>query len=135
MTPTRYPGWRFFGILAGLFNAFLIYGAVALYYGEPTAIRSVGWMTSDGYSPYYEPKDTHFYTFVFSMTITAMGAVLSIKRPAMGFWLFGTGYLTSAVCILILFRAQQDLPMVLGCVAVGVWYSRLGAKQLELDLG
>src|SRR5580765_2613182 len=135
MTPTRYPRWRIFGIVVGVFNAFLLYGAVMLNMGEPTAIRSVGWVTSDAYRPSDEPKDIHFYTFVLSMTLTATGAAVSVKRPAWGYYLFGAGYLTSAASVLVLFRAQECLPMVLGCVAVGVWYSRLGAKQSEADRG
>lgn len=131
MTPTRYPGWRFLGFILGAANACMSYGATLLYYRMPTSLASVGWVRHD--PPATAP---HYHTLLLMIVLTAGGALLSTRRPAWGFLLLGAGYVVGALSVAVLFFPvlKSMVPAVV-LLTLGVWYSRLGFKELDGDRG
>ncbi|HUR39094.1 MAG TPA: hypothetical protein VM222_06355, partial [Planctomycetota bacterium] len=86
----------------------------------------IGWVTHD------PPATTQQYsTSLLSMSLAAVGALLSAWRPAWGFLLLGAGYVAGAISMAVLrFPEIDSLPPAAGLLGVGIWYSRLGFKEL-----
>jgi hypothetical protein len=130
MTPTRYPGWRFFGFLISINNALSAVVAIHMTLsGGATSIETVGWVTKGA-----APSDPRFLTFLFCMSLGVAGGLLSIKNPGRGFALIGASYAAGVLCLLWHFPLQLNRWPVYALVGgVGLLYLHLGIRQLEID--
>jgi len=130
MTPTHYPGWRILGFVLGFGNAIGIVVAFHLVlHGDETAIRTAGWIARGT-----TPSDPKFLTLVFCLSLTVIGALTSVKRPARGFLLLGAGYLASVLSVLVLFPFELGLLTRNGlAIGFGTLYTWLGVRQRAAD--
>ena len=86
-------------------NAACMIGAVHLArQGTDTSSISMGWFTKGT-----SPNDPKFLTFLFCMSLTGIGAAISVRRPARGFLLLGSGYLASVASVAALIPWKTDL--------------------------
>jgi UPF0716 family protein affecting phage T7 exclusion len=91
----------------------------------------VGWVTHDP-----PATSSQYHTLLLMIVLTAGGALLSIRRPAWGFLLLGAGYVVGALSIAVLyFPVLRSMAPAVVLLVPGVWYSRLGFKELDRDRG
>jgi hypothetical protein len=132
MKSTLFPGWRILSLTLAVWNTCILIAAASLYLDPSvTQVNAAGWVTSiDPHSA------SHFRTLVFSIGLTLTGALVSVARPAWGFLIFGAGYLAAAISLLVFFSWNTSLLAgVAFLLAPGLWYSRLGFRQLGVDRG
>jgi len=130
MTSTLFPGWRILSLILAVWNTGILIGAAFLHFDPAaTVVHAAGWVTS------IDPHSASpFRTLTFSMGLTITGALLSVARPAWGFHIFGTGDLAGAISLLVFFPWNTSLLAgVAFLLAPGLWYSRLGFRQLGVD--
>ena len=71
---------------------------------------------------------------IFADALIFVGAIMTMTRPARGFLIFGAGFLSLGISLLVLERWDFDLLRMIGFVSVpGLLYTWLGMKQLVSD--
>jgi hypothetical protein len=114
VTPTRYPTWRSLAFAIGILQLV----GVATF-----TVRS------DFRMPHLDSVEDRGALFFTALTLG--GAGLMIRRPALGFSIFGAGWLVGAIVFLILSsRSPEMLLPVSILTTLGILYSVLGVKEM-----
>ena len=114
MTPTRYPTWRSLAFAIGI----ILLMGFAMF-----TVRS------EFRTPHLDSVEARIGVFIAALLLG--GVILMIRRPALGFSIFGAGWLAGAVAFLILGpRSTEVLLPVSIWTTLGMLYSVLGVKEM-----
>ena len=121
MAPTKYPIWRFFAFAIGFVQAL---GVISGILRLPAAVPSI--------SELFPSPEKRL--IAFSLLLLFIGIVTMIRRPALGFLIFGAGFLVGVASLVVHQPWKESLAMPAALLLVpGLGYTWIGWKQLAKD--